>query len=247
MGSKLSKTTNSNPLRTTNHEPRRAPDESGLCSACEDCEFSTAAVGAGEMVFTCDRKKLGHRFIVKGGDYCEKFVLARELVPAHLVRALAEGAKLIPLTQGKFAIVDADDYDELSRYKWHVNKGGRTYYASSQKKGKAIKMHRLIAGAPKGLFVDHINHNGLDNRKRNLRLCTRLENIRNQLPRRGGSSQYKGVCWRKREKKFVATICVDGKKLYLGYFDDEIEAAKAYDKKAKELFGQFAYLNFPGA
>jgi len=226
---------------------KRIPARAGtsLRSACEDCEFSTAAIGDGEMVFTCDRKKLGHRFIVKADDGCEKFVLARDLVPAHLVRALAEGAKLIPLTQGKFAIVDAEDYEELSRYKWHVNKGGRTDYAKSQKKGKAIKMHRLLMRAPKGLFVDHINHNGLDNRKSNLRLCTRIENLRNQLPRRGGASQYKGVGWHKKSKKFVARIYMEGKRMHLGYFDDEIEAAKAYDKKAKELFGEFAFLNFP--
>ncbi len=229
---------------TPRQASRSAGDESGR-SGCEDCEFSTAAVGGGDMVFTCDRKKLGHRFIVKADERCEKFVPARELIEPHLGQALSEGAKLIPLTQGQFAIVDADDYEELSRYKWHVNKGGRTYYARSQKKGKDIKMHRLIMGAPKGLFVDHINHNGLDNRKQNMRLCTRLENIRNQLPRRGGSSQYKGVGWHKKTKKFVARITYKGKRTSLGYYDDEIEAAKAYDKKAKELFGEFAYLNFP--
>ena len=98
--------------------------------------------------------------------------------------------------------------------------------------------------APKGLFVDHINHDGLDNRKSNLRLCTQRQNNQTQRPR-GKTSKYKGVYWNKRAKKFMASICIDGKKKSLGYFIDEVAAAKSYDKAAKKLFGEFAYLNFP--
>ena len=212
---------------------------------CADCEYSRAAVGAGEMIFTCERKKPSHRLVVLATDSCEKFVRSRELIAPYLAEALAEGAKLIPLSRGKFAIVDAADFELVNRYKWHANKGGRTYYATSQEKRRAISMHRLILNAPAGLFVDHINHNGTDNRRANLRFCTWAENCRNSLPRQGESSRYKGVHWCKRRKKFFATITFNRKKRGLGYFDCEIDAAKAYDKKAKELFGEFAYLNFP--
>jgi hypothetical protein len=233
--------------RTSNIQRPTSNSEIGIKSegTCRDCEYSTPAVGAGQIVFTCDHKKPSHRLIVKATDFCDKFVRSRELLQPHLARALAEGAKLIPLTRGKFAIVDAEYYDRLNQYKWHAQKGGQTYYARRQEKGKLIIMHRLITNAPKGLFVDHRNHNGLDNRRENLRLCTRLQNARNRLPRRQGISKYKGVTWNKRRKKFIAAISLGGKKQYLGAFDSEIDAAKAYDKKARELFGEFAYLNFP--
>ncbi|MHC4722148.1 MAG: HNH endonuclease [Planctomycetota bacterium] len=212
---------------------------------CEDCEYSSAAVGAGEMILTCDQKKPSHRLIVLATDSCEKFVRSRELIAPHLAQALAEGARLIPLTRGKFAIVDAEDFEWLNRYKWNTLKGGRTYYARSWENGKTIRMHRLITNAPKGLVVDHINHNGMDNRKQNLRLCTRLQNARNRRSCRGSSSKYKGVSKEKKENVFIACIRCKGKLYYLGRFKSEIAAAKTYDKKAKELFGEFAFLNFP--
>jgi hypothetical protein len=226
--------------RGTKVQSRKPPKDT-----CEDCEYSRGAVGAGKMIFTCDEKKPSHRLIVLATDSCEKFVRSRELLAPELVQALAEGAKLIPLTRGKFAIVDAADFEWLNRYKWHAQKGGRTYYARSQENGKMISMHRVITNAPKGLVVDHINHNGLDNRKANLRICTRTQNARNCLPYRIGVSKYKGVSWNRKRKVFIAAISVGGKKQYLGGFKSEIAAAKAYDKKAKELFGRFAFLNFP--
>ena len=106
-------------------------------------------------------------------------------------------------------------------------------------------MHRAILNAPKGLLVDHIDGNGLNNRKSNLRLCTFAQNAHNSRPRRNSSSRYKGVCWHKLKKKWTVSIYKGGKRTYLGYYDDEIEAALAYDRKAEELFGEFAYLNFP--
>lgn len=157
-----------------------------------------------------------------------------------------EGVRLIELTWGKWAIVDAEDYGRLSSYKWCAVEHSRCWYAKTLRRdGMPLAMHRLIAGAPKGLLVDHRDHNGLNNRKSNLRLCTRKENRRNRRPNRGGTSKYKGVCWSKSSKKFRAAINHNGKRYNLGYFDDEIAAAKAYDKKARELFGEFAYLNFP--
>ncbi len=217
----------------------------GAGQVCEDCEYSTAAVWKGEMVFTCDHAKSGQRLIVNADDMCEKFVRSRDLIPPHLVQALAEGAKLIPLTQGHFAIVDAADYEWLNQYKWHVKKDKNRYYAESQENRKIIKMHRLITGAPDHLVVDHRDHNGLNNRRWNLRLCSHAENIRNQRPQKGGTSKYKGVCRHKHVRKYVSQIGMNGTRKTIGYFDDEIEAAISYDLKAMEVFGEFAYLNFP--
>jgi len=155
--------------------------------------------------------------------------------------------RLIPLTQGKFAIVDAEDYDRLAKYKWHCRRSKNKFYAyrTERKTRKTIGMHREILGAPPGLLVDHIDGNGLNNRKSNLRLCTYSQNTYNRRPNRNSISKYKGVTYHKRNKKWEAKIILNGKFIYLGGFDDEIEAALAYDRKAAELFGEFAYLNFP--
>jgi len=166
---------------------------------------------------------------------------------ALIYRRLRYGrdSRLIPLTQGKFAIVDAEDYESLNKYKWYAIRQGNTFYAVRKQGDRHIRMHRVITNAPKGLDCDHIDHNGLNNRKRNLRLCTRLQNSRNQRARRGGTSRYKGVYWHKGQKKWHAGISSEGKSYFLGSFENEIDAAKAYDRKAKVLFGRFVYLNFP--
>ena len=106
-------------------------------------------------------------------------------------------------------------------------------------------MHRAVIDAPEGLFVDHINHNGLDNRKRNLRIVTTQQNIWNTRGRDNNiSSKYKGVSWHKNKQKWEARIRIDNKPKYLGYFDDEKEAAEAYDRTAKKHRGEYAFLNF---
>ena len=158
----------------------------------------------------------------------------------------SKGVRRIKLSWGKWAIVDADDYERVSMYRWLAVEDGRCWYAKTLRRdGMRISMHRLILDAPKGLFVDHIDHDGLNNRKSNLRLCTRKQNRRNRRPKPGCTSKYKGVHWCKGRNKFRANIYLNKKAIHLGYFHDEIAAAKAYDKKAKELFGEFAYLNFP--
>jgi hypothetical protein len=106
-------------------------------------------------------------------------------------------------------------------------------------------MHRQIMNAPEGLLVDHIDGNGLNNQKNNLRLCSSAQNARNRRPTSKPYSKYKGVSWHKRNKKWEVRIAKSGKSTYLGTFEDELEAALAYDRKAEELFGEFAYLNFP--
>jgi len=165
--------------------------------------------------------------------------------PAKLQKALAEGAKLILLTQGKVALVDASDNEELIKYKWCAIKGESTYYAVRRDGRKTVKMHREIMNAPAGLVVDHREHNGLDNRKSKLRICTRAENTRNQLLHKRGSTGYKGVSRHKTQKIFHANIGYNCKRIWLGRFKNAKDAAKAYDKKAIELHGEFACLNFP--
>ncbi len=150
--------------------------------------------------------------------------------------------KGILLTDGLYAYVDACDYDQISRYTWRLVGGG---YAGRSEKGKTILMHRQIMKPPKGMVVDHARGNKLDNSRDNLRVCTRSENARNKVKHRRASSRFKGVYYDRRKGKWFAAICFEGRLRYLGWFDDEVEAARAYDRGAVELFGEFARLNFP--
>jgi len=155
----------------------------------------------------------------------------------------------IPLTQGKFAIVDPEDYERLNKYKWYAIKGKSTFYAGRHskiginKKRLYIKMHRQIITHPRFMVVDHINHNGLDNRKANLRAATFAQNVWN-CRRRKGCSGYKGIWFAKDKAKFRAAIWHNKKREYLGYFDSPRQAAQAYDRAAKKYHGDFAALNF---
>jgi len=158
----------------------------------------------------------------------------------------------IALTQGKFAIVDPDDYYRLSEYKWSASRVYNKFYAvrtgptEKGKRGKTIRMHREIANLPDGLECDHINGNSLDNRKANLRPVTRQQNCWNNRKRRPKSlSIYKGVSYSSRGRPWKAMLMVGGKRIYLGSFDTQKQAAKAYDKAAKIHFGEYAKLNFP--
>ena len=155
----------------------------------------------------------------------------------------------IPLTQGKYAIVDPDDFERLNKHKWFAVKNSNTFYAGrtiyAGKKYISIRMHRVILHPPDNLLVDHINHNGLDNRKANLRLATCAQNTYNRRCfRKDKSSKYKGLSWRKQRKIWAVTICYKRKNIIVGYFEDEKQAAKAYDKAAKKYHGEFASLNF---
>lgn len=150
-----------------------------------------------------------------------------------------EEYKLIPLSQGKFAKVDNEDFDRLKDINWWCTAYG---YAKNKTVGL---MHRYIIGAPPELHVDHINQDTSDNRRSNLRLATHQKNMFNRKPKKGSSSIYKGVSWINHIKKWAGEIAHAGVRYRLGYFVDEIECAKEYDRKALELFGDFAYLNFP--
>ncbi len=158
----------------------------------------------------------------------------------------------IPLTQGMYAIVDPEDYERLNKYKWYASEGGSTFYAARclwdpvTKKKRTIKMHREIIKPPHPLVVDHINHNGLDNRKANLRPATKSQNTINKacVKRKGAHSKYHGVTWQKSNKKWQAQIRAKGNPRIIGYYNDEIKAAKAYDEAARKHHGEFAVLNF---
>jgi hypothetical protein len=214
---------------------------------CENCRFSKAVWGLKDPTLICENKAEAPKkcIAVKEDEGCGNFEYSRDIVSPENAAALAEGAKLIPLTQDKFAIVDAEDYERLNQHKWHVSKSHNSEYAVRCPGRKRILMHRLLLNAPGGLVVDHRDGNGLNNRKSNLRLCTHQENSYNQRPRRGGTSRFRGVCWKKTIRKYAAKIQKNEKRYYLGYFADEIEAAVVYDIKAMELFGEFAYFNFP--
>lgn len=149
--------------------------------------------------------------------------------------------KIIKLTNKLEVFVDDEDFEYLNQFKWCFDNG----YAITTKVPQ-IKMHRLIMKVGKGIHIDHKNHNTLDNRKNNLRICTNSQNHMNRIKQRmeTASSKFKGVCWHKDRNKWEAYITKDQKLKYLGLFDDETEAAKTYDFWAKKLFGEFARLNF---
>lgn len=174
-------------------------------------------------------------------------VMARGLVaPLLLYRQMVYGYafRRIRLTQGKFARVDPADYPALAVHKWSAARQGRSIYAVRSEAARQLRMHRVIMKAPGHLVCDHIDHDGLNNTRGNLRLCTRAQNARNQRRRTGGTSRYKGVAWHKRDRKWHARICHRGRCHHLGAFVSEPGAARAYDRAAARLHGTFAHGNF---
>lgn len=228
---------------------------------CKSCYFSR--VIAGVLHCICSSPELDYRTgqarwpVVKDDYFCGRFryfdedALDKDLwstcsLPIYSDR-LGDYCK-IPLTQGRFAKVDLDDYIWLSQFRWHCKTNTNSIYAvrtiSENGKSKRIYMHRLIADTPDNLVCDHINHAGLDNRRSNLRNCTLKQNNANSRSAASSSSKYKGVSWCTAKGKWAAYIKKDDRQFFLGHFSSETAAAKAYDKKAKELFGDFANLNF---
>lgn len=160
----------------------------------------------------------------------------------------------IKLPKNYEALIDDEDFDLVNQYTWYLyHRKSVTYAITSIKdtedKWKTVTMHQLILGKQPEKEIDHKKHNGLDNRRKNLRFCTTTENQQNQNKRitYGGkpcSSQYKGVTWLKDRKKWKASIINNGKSIFLGRFNLEKDAAMVYDKAALEYFGEFANLNF---
>lgn len=163
-----------------------------------------------------------------------------------------EDYKLIPLKGGQFAIVDPEDYEYLSQHKWHCNHDGYAKRTGYHPDGRSytVLMHRFIINAPKEMCVDHTNRNRLDNRRQNLRLCTRSQNaINRQIPQKSKTSKYKGVHQKPGSNRWCAVI---GRKNssrdsnHIGIFDTEEEAARYHDAAARFYYGEFAITNFPG-
>ena len=163
--------------------------------------------------------------------------------------------KEIKLTQNKVALVDDEDYEYLNQWKWHVKKvKGSWYYAArSQHNGSIVinvMIHRVIMLTPKGDVVDHLDGNGLNCQKYNMRNCSQKQNCRNKRPQKNKNTLYKGVSFVNRfsfgenHKYIRAEIIVNKKYIHLGYFKTQEEAAIAYDTAAKEYFGEFANSNF---
>jgi hypothetical protein len=181
--------------------------------------------------------------------------------------------RLVPLTRGLYAKVDPDMFYEVIKYKWHARKSAQTYYATSTQyqNGRRINlhMHRLIMQhviaseskqaknavrttqyavrdkLPCNLFIDHINGDGRDNRRANLRFADSTQNNYNRRITSRRTSNYKGVDYRPSKKAYRARITVNKKKIFLGYFKSEIDAARAYDTAARKYHKEFAVFNFP--
>jgi hypothetical protein len=156
----------------------------------------------------------------------------------------------IYLGEGCWTIVDNDVYYRLGNLKWVISGNDGGYYAirfvkTRSGKTKSVRLHREIINPPKGLFIDHKNNNTLDNRRANLRLATQSQNCCNRRKRRNTSSRFLGVSLDKCTGKWRAYINIKGKRIYLGWFDSEIDAASAYDRAAVKYHGEFAHLNFP--
>ena len=152
-------------------------------------------------------------------------------------------AVILHLTQGKACLIDADQYDQVSQYIWHVTTHG--YVARKFGENGKLKqeyLHRRLMGNPDGMIIDHADINPLNNCLKNLRICTRAQNNQNRAAMKGN---YKGVHFSKDSKRWVAQIRESGITKHLGSFRTEIEGALAWDKEAKRINGEFAYLNFP--
>lgn len=158
--------------------------------------------------------------------------------------------KHIELTKGEFALVDNEDYEYLNQFRWGVQNNKKRKYAyrkiydSSTKKSHTIYMHReLNSLTDNKIHVDHIDGDGLNNQRSNLRLCSNAQNLMNAPMKSNNKSGIKGIYWDKDRQKWAAKIRVNRKNKYLGRFDNKRDAALAYNKAALEYFGEFAYLN----
>jgi hypothetical protein len=154
----------------------------------------------------------------------------------------SDNTVLVPLTQGKFALIDAEDAERILKNSWALTSTGYAY--RGRVKGEVwnshnVRMHRLVINAPDGVMVDHINGDKLDNRKSNLRLATRSQNLANGLPHKDSQSGVKGVDWSENRGKWRVRVG----KTHIGRFDSIEDATRAYNEAAQNLYGEFARLN----
>lgn len=158
--------------------------------------------------------------------------------------------KQIQLTKGQVTLVDDGDYEWLNRWKWHAVPNHRAFYVMrniriAKNKKTSEQMHRLILGLKPGdkRECDHVDGNGLNNQRENLRICSLSQNSQSSRKRKGCTSKYKGVHWDRRDRKWISQAQVNEKRIRLGCFDAEVDAAKAYDTAALKYYGEFARTN----
>ncbi|MBN1125781.1 MAG: HNH endonuclease [Sedimentisphaerales bacterium] len=218
---------------------------------CLTCLHSEWAVAQPRQVLICKHKPDGGGIwhVRHPEEKCAAYTHDPERIRPFPDRT--RPVRQIPLTRGYFAMVDAQDYPRLARHKWYVERRANRCYAGRRQKNRSVLMHREIMGLGPGqkdadgnvLVVDHMDRNGLNNTRANLRVCTHEQNLWNQKGR-GGRSRYQGVSRDKRSKRWCACITHQHRQIHLGYFDTEEQAARAFDGKARELRGEFACLNF---
>ena len=214
---------------------------------CRTCAYAGKLRDGRRTLLVCTNcpGRLGLLTRVPPEGSCRGFRLRPKRAGRHpRSRPTPDEVRYITLTKNRFALVDARDYKQLSRYKWSACLCSRQYYVRRNDKTRGIWMHREIMQPPKGMVVDHIYANGMNNCRCNLRVCTPLENSHNMRPR-GMTSKFKGVAYIREIKTWEASITINKRGLHIGYFRTELEAARAYDREAFRRFGEFAYLNFP--
>lgn len=144
----------------------------------------------------------------------------------------------------KEVLIDDEDYDKIKGYIWHIYKRPYTFYCGTfykiDGKQKTIDLHRFLTNCPKGFDVDHINRDGLDNRRSNLRICTRSQNIQNQKIHKDNRYGARGLYWDKSRKKWQVRICINYKTIHIGRFENKEDAINAYNEAAKKYHGEFA-------
>jgi hypothetical protein len=167
-------------------------------------------------------------------------MILEDLLTAEVEQTvLVQPVRYIELTQGQVTMVSDRIYDYLMEWKWYAHQEGSTFYAYR----KHISMHKVIIAAQTGEQVDHINGNGLDNRDENLRLCTHSQNFWNRGKLNTNMSGFKGVSWHKPSRQWQAGIQYNRQHIHLGYFDNPLDAAAAYNAAAIKYHGEFARLN----
>lgn len=179
-----------------------------------------------------------------------RYLRRRAQLAGEIERIQEQTAALVKQLKTKLDGLDylyrpgAEDMDRVCRYRWHAERRPRGWYVSANIGGRTVYLHRFVTNAPRGMEVDHREHDGFDNRKSMLRVCSVGQNRRNCRKRAATSSRFKGVYFHKGSAKWMAYVRCDGVYRYLGLHREEEEAARAYDDAARSLHGDFALLNF---